>query len=123
MPTQEIQSTNWKEFCQRFEQLHRGTPMTIHVIEPSGQRRELVDGMPLQSIKFQQNSGCTDTILITVFEEGKRETTHEIIDPIHVKLRQEANAGKALQIDAENGSTLLTFSSGKIEELLKGFNF
>jgi len=121
MPTQEIQSTNWKEFCQRFQQLHRGTPMTIHVIEPSGYRRELVDGMSLQSVKFQPNSGCSDTILITLFEDGKREITHEIIDPIHVKLREEDNARKALQIDAENGSTLLTFSSGKIEELLKGF--
>jgi len=120
MPTEEIQSTNWKEFCQRFQQLHQDTPMTIQVIDPGGNRRELVDGVPLQSIKFQQNSGCADTILITVFQEGKREITHEIIDPIHVKLRQEQEGPKALQIDAENGSTLLTFSSGKIEELLKG---
>jgi hypothetical protein len=119
MPTAEIRSTNWKTFCERFQQLHKGTLMTIHVIEPSGYRRELVNGIPLQSMEFREGSGCTDRIFVTVFQEGQREITHEIIDPIHVKLREESAGTKALQIDAENGSTLLTFSSGKMEELLR----
>jgi hypothetical protein len=120
MPTQEIQSTNWKEFCQRFQQLHNGALMTIQVIEPSGYRREIANRIPLQSMKFQQGSGCVDKIFVTVFQEGQREITHEIVDPIHVKVREEGVGSKALQIDAENGSTLLTFSSGKMEELLEG---
>lgn len=119
MPTQEIRSTDWKKFCERFQQLHKGTLMTMHVIEPTGYRRELAGGMPLQSIRFEASSGCSDRIFVTMFQEGQREITHEIIDPIHVKVREENAGSKAVQIDAENGSTLLTFSSGKIGDLLK----
>jgi hypothetical protein len=44
---------------------------------------------------------------------------HEIIEPIHVKVREENEGQKALQIDAEDGSTLILFRSGKLNELLQ----
>jgi hypothetical protein len=59
-------------------------------------------------------------VLVLNFEQqGKREVRHEIISPIHIKLREEPEGKKALQIDGENGSTLLLFRSGHMEELLK----
>lgn len=119
MPTQEIRATDWKTFCGKFLELHRGQLMSIYQINPAGNQVEVVRDMPLQNIRYEENE-CNDHILITLFQEGKREVTHDIIEPIHVKLREESEGTKALQIDAENGSAILRFSSGKINELLEG---
>ena len=115
--TQEISSTNWAKFCERFVGLHRGTLMTVLKVEPSGQNHEVVRDMPLAGVSLE-NGGCNDRILFNFEQEGKRECTHEIVEPIHVKVREEGQGKKGLQIDAENGSTLILFSSGKMKELL-----
>jgi hypothetical protein len=117
MATQEISSTNWKTFCDRFVGLHRGTPMTVMKIEPSGQNHEVVRDMPLTKAWFESGK-CNDRIFFDFEQVGKRECIHEIVDPIHVKVREEGQGKKGLQIDAENGSTLILFSSGKLQELL-----
>lgn len=119
MATQEINSTNWKQFCERFVDLHRGTLMTVMKIEPNGQSQEVVKDMPLAKA-WMESGGCNDRMFFDFEQEGKREVIHEIVEPIHVKLREEAQGKKGLQIDAENGSTLVLFSSGKFRELLDG---
>jgi hypothetical protein len=119
MATQEIKSTDWKTFCERFVQLHRGTLMTVMRIDPAGQYSEMVRDMPLSGA-WIGTGACNDRIYLNFEQEGKREVTHEIIEPIHVKVREESGGKKGLQIGAENGSTLVLFSSGKIEELLNG---
>ena len=119
MATQEINSTNWKQFCERFVDLHRGTLMTVMKIEPSGQSQEVVKDMPVAKA-WMESGGCKDRMFFDFEQEGKREVIHEIVEPIHVKLREEAQGKKGLQIDAENGSTLVLFSSGKFRELLDG---
>jgi hypothetical protein len=121
MPTQEISSTNWKQFCERFVDLHRGTLMTLMKVEPSGQSQELVRNMPLAKA-WIENGGCNDRMYFNFEEAGRREIIHEIVEPIHVKLREEAQGKKGLQIDAESGSTLVLFSSGKMRELLEGIS-
>lgn len=119
--TQEISSTNWKSFCERFLNLHRGTPMTVFKVEPSGQNHEVIRDMPL-SAAWMESGGCSDRIFFNFEQDGKRECTHEIVEPIHVKVREEGQGKKGLQIDAENGSTLILFSSGRINELLRDLN-
>lgn len=119
MATQEISSTNWKVFCERFVELHRGTLMTVMKIEPSGQNQEVIRDMPLAKA-WMETGGCNDRIFLDFEQDGKREHIHEIIEPIHVKIREEGQGRKGLQIDAENGSTLVLFSSGKLKELLDG---
>lgn len=121
MATQEINSTNWKKFCERFVGLHRGTSMTVLKIEPSGQNHEVVRDMPLVKT-WMESDQCNDRIFFNFGQEGRRDCTHEIIEPIHVKLREESHGKKGLQIDAENGSTLILFSSGKLQELLDEFS-
>ena len=121
MATQEISSTNWKKFCERFVDLHRGTLMTVMKINSSGQIHEVIRDMPLIKAWFEKGE-CNDRIFFDFERDGKRECVHEIIDPIHVKLREEGQGRKGLQIDAENGSTLILFSSGKIEELLSNLS-
>ena len=119
MATQEISSTNWDKFCKRFVELHRGTLMTVMKVEPSGQMHEVLRDMPLTNAWM--NSGeCNDRIFFNFEQIGKRECIHEIVEPIHVKLREEGQGKKGLQIDAENGSTLILFSSGKLQEFLDG---
>lgn len=117
MATQEISSTNWKQFCQRFVDLHRGALMTVMKIEPSGQSHEVLRDMPLVKSWFEQDE-CSDRIFFDFEQDGKRECIHEIVGPIHLKVREEGQGKKGLQIDAENGSTLILFSSGKIDQLL-----
>jgi len=118
MATQEIKSTNWKAFCEKFLELHRGALMTVTKIEPSGQRVEIVRDMPLRNV-WMESGGCNDRIFLDFEQDGKREITQEIVDPIHVKLREEAGGQKGLQFDAENGSTIVQFRSGHIQELLQ----
>jgi hypothetical protein len=119
MSTQEISSTNWKRFCERFVDLHRGTLMTVMKIEPSGSSHEVVRDMPLAKA-WMESGNCNDRMFFDFEQQGKREVIHEIVEPIHVKLREEGQGRKGLQIDAEDGSTLVLFSSGRIRELLEG---
>jgi len=117
MYTQEIKSTNWKAFCNKFVEFHRGALMSVRKIELSGRTAEVVSDMPLTNV-WLESGDCNDRIFLKFQAEGKREITHEIIEPIHVKLREEGGGQKGLQIDAENGSTLVLFRSGHMEELL-----
>lgn len=91
--------------------------MRVERINPSGQRVETVRDMPLTNIWFEKDA-CNDRIILNFEQEGKREVMHEIVEPIHIKLREEGEGQKGLQIDAENGSTLVLFRSGKIPELI-----
>jgi hypothetical protein len=118
MPTQEIKSTNWKVFCEKFLELHRGALMTVTKTEPSGRRVEVLRDMPLRKV-WMESGDCNDRIFLNFEQNGKREITHEIIDPIHVKVREEDGGQKSLQFDAENGSTLVIFHSGHMQELLQ----
>ncbi|MGV3772801.1 MAG: DUF5335 family protein [Verrucomicrobiales bacterium] len=120
MATQEINSTNWDQFCNRFKELHQGQLITIEQINTMGAREQIAEKIPLQDIQFQKTTGCSDRMIVVAKEPGGREVQHIIIEPIHVKVRQEAEGSKGLQIDAETGSTLIRFSSGKLEELMQG---
>src|SRR5262245_12816720 len=119
MATQEIKSTDWKKFCEKFLKLHQGTIMSIVQVEPNGGKLETVREMPLKKIWFEKGV-CNDRIFINFEHDGGREVTHEILEPIHIKVREETEGKKGLQFDAENGSTLVLFRSGKLEELLDG---
>lgn len=120
MATQEIRSTDWKEFCHRFERLHRGDLMTLIHIHTSGHKEEKIRNLPLQAMRFDPSGDCNNRICVTLAQEGTREIMHEILEPIHVKVREESGGSKGLQIDAENGTTILVFSSGRLDELLSG---
>lgn len=119
MATPEIASTDWKTFCERFVDLHRGSLMTVSQITPSGQNVEVVRDMPLVKA-WMESEACNDRMFFDFELEGRREVIHEVIDPIHVKIREEGEGRKGLQIDAENGMTLILFRSGKLAELLAG---
>jgi hypothetical protein len=94
--------------------------ITIEQINTMGVREPVAQDLPLRDMQFVKTNGCSDRLFLVAQGEGTREIRHEIIEPIHVKVREESEGQKGLQIDGETGSTLIRFSSGKIGELLEG---
>ena len=113
MPTQEIKDTNWQRFCERFEEAHRDGLITIEVVKHDGATELLAKNEPLRSFRFQKSNGCSDVIRI---DAGA--TQHEVVDPLHVRLRDSAGSQKILEIDAESGAVEIRFTSGRIGALL-----
>lgn len=118
MPTQEIQETNWQKFCDRFEEAHRGGLISLEVVQHDGTTSPLATGEPLRMFRFEKTQGCSDVIKMELGELG-RMTQHEIVEPIHVRLRESNGSQNVLEIDAESGSAIMRFSSGRIGAILK----
>lgn len=110
----EIPSSNWAEFFLRFNDLNRNSLITIEHKTLDGQVREIARQMPMEGIRFEKDA-CNDRIRIGVGSNlGQREIDHEIIEPIHVRLKGEPGGRKFIQVEAENGVTLITFQNGRI---------
>jgi hypothetical protein len=119
MATQEIESNDWKQFCERFTELHKGTAMRIEHVHGDGTSHEIARDLPLDRMFIDQNDACNDVITLDL---GGGRSRHVIVEPIHMKLRQQAVGPKKLQIDAESGTTIVSFASGKMKELLEGMH-
>src|SRR3954466_626774 len=110
MGTKEIPNRSWDAFCRRISELRNQALLTIEVVGSDGQRREIARNVPLQKLSFQQTDGCNDQIALDFGEPGTRPATHLIIEPIQILLRPaESGSYNPMEIDAENGTTLLTF--------------
>ena len=94
--------------------------MTITKIGTDGQKVELARDMPLKKA-WMEADACNDTLFLNFEQDGRREVMHQVTEPIHIKLREEGEGQKGLQIDAEDGTTILQFRSGKFEELRSEF--
>lgn len=119
MATQEIRETNWEMFCKRFEEAHRGTLITLESVAHDGHTEMLARQAPLREFRFEKTADCSDVIRVELGETPERIVQHQIVDPIHVRIREVNGASKALLIDAESGSVEMRFSSGRIGAILK----
>lgn len=113
MPTQEIKETDWQKFCERFFETHRDALISLEVVSHDGTTAVLAENEPLRVFKFQKTDGCSDLIRM---EAG--DTQHEIVEPLHVRLRDSEGSQKILEIDAETGSVEMRFTSGRIGAIL-----
>jgi hypothetical protein len=120
MPTQEIKETNWQKFCERFEEAHRGALITLEAVDHTGTTKSLAENEPLRSFRYQKDA-CNDVISIELGESPGPVTQHQIIEPIHMRLREQEASRKELQIDAESGFVEMRFTSGRIGAILKDF--
>jgi hypothetical protein len=118
MATQEIKETNWELFTQRFEEGHRGTLISLDVVYHDGHTESLARQLPLRMFRFEKSKGCSDVIRVELGETPNRIVQHSIVDPIHVRVREDSGGTKLLMIDAESGSVELRFSSGRIGAIL-----
>jgi hypothetical protein len=117
MPTQEIKETYWQKFCERFEEAHRGTLITLEVVDHTGATRMLAENEPLRSFRYHKDA-CNDAIDVELGEPPGAIIQHQIVEPIHMRLREKPESQKELEIDAESGSVEMRFSSARIGALL-----
>jgi hypothetical protein len=106
----EIKSQDWNTFCQRINELERGASVDILWIDrASNTERPIARSAEFQQMSFGARDGCNDQI--TISTGGETETHHEIIEPINIRLRESGKDGNfnGMAIEAEEGTTLVTF--------------
>lgn len=116
MKSIEIPSAKWRAFCDEFTGLHHGDLLTVEWLPSNGPRAEIARDMPLEEIKFDASDACLDTVVICLAQDGKRSIQHSVVDPFHLIVRPLPDGKKVLELDAENGTTLVTFHSGTLAE-------
>ncbi len=116
MRIEEIKEDHWDLFCRRFEETHRGTPVTLEVIYHDGATAVIAQEEVLREFKFEKTTNCNDRIRIMVGEQ--HNVQHQVIDPIHLRVREPEGLQKVLEVDAESGSIEMRFSSGRLRAVL-----
>lgn len=107
----EIPSREWGTFCQRLNEFEHGAMTDIFWIDRETKvEREVARSVQLDEIAFGRRDDCNDQI--TIRAGGERSTRHEIIEPIHVLLREIGDGGayNAVAIEAEQGTTIVKFN-------------
>jgi hypothetical protein len=118
MNTQHIRSADWREFCDKFTEFNRGSLLTIELVGADGVRSELFRDLPLDKMTFDKTDACTDILSISlVGRADQRKENHLAIDPVDLQIKESKEGNKILQIRAENGTTLITFHSGRFPEM------
>jgi hypothetical protein len=106
----EIKNRDWNTFCQRLNEFERGASVDILWIDrASNAERPVARKAEFEEISFGKRDGCNDQI--TIRAGGATETRHEIVEPINIRLRESGKDGNynGVAIEAEEGTTLLTF--------------
>jgi hypothetical protein len=117
--TEEINARDWKTFCERVTEMERGQMVTIEVVEADGSRREVARAMPFDRVTLTTRDACNDAIRIN----GTDGFAHEILEPIHVKLKRNPGGGfNPVQIDAETGTTILHFRPALKPTVVEGLD-
>lgn len=116
----EIRTQDWNKFCQKLNENERGATVDIHWIDRETQaEKSIARAAVLEEFSFGQRDGCTDHILVRA--GGEAGARHEIVEPIHILLRESSKNGdfNAITVEAEGGSTILTFSPAIHREWIK----
>jgi hypothetical protein len=117
MKTLAIHPNQWRDFCEAFTQLNKGTGINIELIRFDNHRDVVASGEILQRMTLDTGDACNNMISITLGVEGGRRIHHVVIEPIHLRIKENGGGHKLLQIEAENGVTLVDFRSGKLPSL------
>jgi hypothetical protein len=117
MSTTEISSTNWSELCHRLTDALKGRRVSVEVLGTGGKPVRVASGLALQELIFEKTEQCSDHLFVLLGENNR--VTHQIIEPIHMKVREE-DRSKVLQIDAESGTTLVRFQADDLSRVFEG---
>jgi hypothetical protein len=118
MQAQEIEPKLWREFCETFTALNRGSMMTVERVGPDGRTDEVARDVPFQRMTLDSTDACNDIVSFSLGTPGERRIQHEVIEPIHVRVKLNGGGQKMLQLEAENGITLVHFHSGRVPDLV-----
>ncbi len=116
----EINSTEWRIFCEKFTQLNQGSLMSVEMIDPGGRTEDVAQELSFLKMTLDTTDACNDVISISLGQRGHRRVNHLVIEPIHVRLRQNGEGPKILELSAENGITRVTFHSGRFPQEYPG---
>jgi Family of unknown function (DUF5335) len=116
----EVDVKDWQNFCQRINQQREGAAVTIEVMERNGIQIEKGRDLIFESMVLDTQGACND--VIKVHARNAREIEHEILEPIHIRLREVDEHGtfNSIAIEAENGTTFLTFHPAIHGQMLQG---
>ncbi len=118
MKTQEISSDDWQEFCEKVTEANRNSLLTIEMIASDGIRSDVARELPLHKMTFDTTDACNDVITFSLDSEPDgRKVNHLVIEPIHLRIRQDEEGKKLLEIGSESGVTLVTFHSGRFPDM------
>lgn len=116
----EIRTQDWSKFCQKLNEQGRGATVDINWINRETQaEKSIARGAALEEFSFAQRDGCSDQIVVRA--GGEAGARHEIVEPIHILLRESSKNGdfNAITVEAEEGSTILTFKPAIHAEWIK----
>ena len=116
--TREIPRNEWVKFFNGFSKQHSGGQVTLHVIDADMGAQVEAENLPLQGISADLKDN-EDLIEINVGEPSGSHVEHQVAEPTHVRLKQNAQgADEALEIETEGGTmTLLQFRVAAIPEM------
>lgn len=107
----EIRSEDWSAFCDRLNEFERGATVDIQWIDRESKAvKQIARAAEFQEIRFGKRDSCNDQILIRT--GGEAEMHHEIVEPIHILLREQTKGQgfNAVAVEAEGGTTVLRFN-------------
>src|SRR2546421_12998839 len=113
MHTIEIAARKWEQFCRLVDEVCHSGLISIQTQGAEGGQEPIIEGLPLQSIGMDVKSDPCNTVI--VIEAGlERPITHRVVEPIHVRLRNDRDERRysQLEIIAENGTTLIEMHPG-----------
>jgi len=123
MQTIELSRSEWREWLDRFTQVHVGWLVSVDVLRPDlGAQRE-IDNLPLIGVSADRVEPH-GTLVISVGRSPTRHLTHVVHDVtrLHVE-RTDTGADAALQIASSDGSkTILRFRVAALPEMLDGIH-
>lgn len=117
MITQEIPQTRWTRFLDSLSRVHRGSIVTLQVLDESIGVQTEVRERALSGVFAEHSAGARISI---VLGNEKWHLAHAVEQPTHLWLEQtNEGADQALEIDSADGRrTLLTFKHRILPEFL-----
>lgn len=113
MKTLAVHPKEWREFFETFTQMNKDTTVNLETVRFDGRRDQIAQNEVFQKMTLDTSGSCNNMISIALGAEGSRRTNHVVTEPIHLRVKGDDEGKKYLQIEAEEGVTLLEFHSGR----------
>src|SRR6266576_4097726 len=114
MTAVEVDQKKWEQFCDRVQATCQGAMVTIDEMNADGSRKTIVQNMPLLKVALDDKSDpCNTNIIIEAGLPNQKPICHVVVEPIHIRAKSETgDRYNTLQIEAENGNTIVHFHPG-----------
>ena len=105
----EVRNRDWGTFCERLNQFEGGASVSIEWIARDGFRDEIARNAAFEAIQIGKRDACSDRISVRC--RNQNEVKHDVVEPIHVNLKETEGGGAfdTVMIEAEEGTTVMRF--------------